>query len=194
MKSIFFTFNFMSHKKFIFCIVLLLLVVSSFHYIANQLSELTRLCAKFLKRLSLIALFLAIPGSYGTTENSEYFLYASFFYAQYVCSSFYVCRMFFGYEQFFHFEFLITLIIYKFNFSSGRLRTHLSHAVHLPGTMQTPHGPYPRTSKKVFKSSDNPGVSKLFIYLPFAYLTNLCLRLLFREVTDIFLTKRECHS
>uniref|UniRef100_A0A1I7XKM7 Transmembrane protein n=1 Tax=Heterorhabditis bacteriophora TaxID=37862 RepID=A0A1I7XKM7_HETBA len=73
---------------------------------------------------------------------------------------------------------------------SNPLGTDLSHAVHLPETVQTPHSPYAGISEEVSKSSNNPGVSKLFISF-LDYLTHLCLRLLFREVTDIFLTKRE---
>uniref|UniRef100_A0A1I7WAJ4 G_PROTEIN_RECEP_F1_2 domain-containing protein n=1 Tax=Heterorhabditis bacteriophora TaxID=37862 RepID=A0A1I7WAJ4_HETBA len=57
-------------------------------------------------------------------------------------------------------------IILKIYFRSIRSWTHFSHPVHFSETMYTPHGRHPRTAKKVPQSSDNSGISMLFIYLP----------------------------
>uniref|UniRef100_A0A1I7WJQ0 Signal peptide protein n=1 Tax=Heterorhabditis bacteriophora TaxID=37862 RepID=A0A1I7WJQ0_HETBA len=70
-------------------------------------------------------------------------------------------------------------IINKFIFSSDLLGNHLSHAVHFSETVRTPHCQHPRTAKKVPKSSDNPGISNVFIYLPLfilnAFVFDFCL-------------------
>uniref|UniRef100_A0A1I7W6E8 Serpentine receptor class gamma n=1 Tax=Heterorhabditis bacteriophora TaxID=37862 RepID=A0A1I7W6E8_HETBA len=195
-----------NRKKLISCIVVLIFVVSSFQFIAFQLTAvdpslwselLQKVCflfklAKFKTTFTYSLIFKQRPEAMELLKIPNVYYFPTSFMLKMDIGITILFSSFTGGNIF------SSLRVSNYTYLTLKLFINLTSVLTLLGLIchmryilrkQCEH--LTVHTQQLQKNPDNPGVSKLFIYLSFDYLTNLCLRLLFREVTDIFLIKRE---
>uniref|UniRef100_A0A1I7W816 Serpentine receptor class gamma n=1 Tax=Heterorhabditis bacteriophora TaxID=37862 RepID=A0A1I7W816_HETBA len=188
-----------NRKKLISCIVVLIFVVSSFHFIAFHLTEvdpslwpelLRKVCFLFRKKIYVI--FKQYPEAMELLKiPNVYYFPASF-----------MLKMHIGitilFSSFTGGNIFSSLRVSNYTYLTLKLFINLTSVLTLLGLIchmqyifrkQCEH--LTVCTQELQKKFLRAQIIQLFIYLSFDYLTYLCLKLLFREVTDIFLTKRE---
>uniref|UniRef100_A0A1I7WF68 Serpentine receptor class gamma n=1 Tax=Heterorhabditis bacteriophora TaxID=37862 RepID=A0A1I7WF68_HETBA len=187
-----------SHKKFIFCILLLFLVMSSLHFFTIQVSHIDpSLWPELLRKVC----FLFSKKIYSFQELAKFktiFTYSLIFKQRpeamdlLKIPNVYYFPLFYGWEHF------SSLRVSNYTYLTLKLFINLTSVLTLLGLIchmqyifrkQCEH--LTVCTQELQKKFLRTQIIQLFIYLSFDYLTYLCLKLLFKEVTDIFLTKRE---